>query len=540
MKLHGSVLKVYRDLHSWLGISAGLLLYICFIAGSLTMFKPEFNQWAQPTSPQFSALNAAEYDRLLPQVLALAAPHEVTVDFSPDAVAPFSWQPQSSRQFQLDAHQMYAGLAPDGQLQTHSATPSQLGDLIDLLHRTAGIPGIAGHHYWGEIVMGVAAVMYFIALVSGLLLLLPTLRRDLFSVRRSSGKKFWLDSHNLLGLTSLPFHLIISFTVVVFAFHDPIYDHLERWVHPSDSAEQSSPPRATPSSLLPLSTLRQQACAHANGATVSRMRLQLTGPRPLVRVELVTDRHYSRGARQGYLLLHPASGAVLSSAMVPGAQAGYAGMVDLLFASHFGSFGGYGVKWLYCVLGLMGALLFYSGNLLWLESRRHKVSVHHNTDAAPTQPRRVRLLAALTVGVGNGCLLGIAVVLLASKWLPAWVQAVNHSLMWLYYSSFLVVVLWSLRQGAAKSVVPQLYLGALLLLLVPLCSAIASQWPMTGVWPARNVAEVVLEFSLLVLSFVGISAARRMQHRVATAAADSIWSTTPPAIAPGQKNSKNS
>ncbi|XQF94297.1 PepSY domain-containing protein (plasmid) [Pseudoalteromonas espejiana] len=43
---------------------------------------------------------------------------------------------------------------------------------------------------------------------------------------RKGPSRFWLDSHNLVGIASLPFHLIIAFTVVVFAFHDLIYDGL--------------------------------------------------------------------------------------------------------------------------------------------------------------------------------------------------------------------------------------------------------------------------------------------------------------------------
>src|SRR3546814_5880025 len=34
----------------------------------------------------------------------------------------------------------------------------------------------------------------------------------------------WLDLHNVLGLFSLPFHIIMALTSVVFAFHDQFYD----------------------------------------------------------------------------------------------------------------------------------------------------------------------------------------------------------------------------------------------------------------------------------------------------------------------------
>lgn len=272
MKIHGSVLKMYRDLHSWVGIIAGLLLFICFVAGSLTMFESDITRWAQPVAQRFAPIAEAQYDAALSELLAKhpQAGQDLKINFNADAPAPFVWQATPGRGFQLHNPQFYAGFDANDQLQIQTDDPSQLGELIDLLHRTAGVPGLAGHHYLGEIVMGVAALLYFIALMSGVVLLLPNLLRDFFSLRRDSHKKFWLDSHNLLGLTSLPFHIMISLTV--FAFHDPIYDQLEQWVAPKTSlaAEappaRRAPPAATPKQLLPVTELLQQARANANGA----------------------------------------------------------------------------------------------------------------------------------------------------------------------------------------------------------------------------------------------------------------------------------
>ena len=54
--------------------------------------------------------------------------------------------------------------------------------------------------------MGVVAVLYALALISGTVLLLPRLKRQLFALRPEGGRRrAWLDLHNLLGLTALPF-----------------------------------------------------------------------------------------------------------------------------------------------------------------------------------------------------------------------------------------------------------------------------------------------------------------------------------------------
>ncbi|MFU0418323.1 PepSY domain-containing protein, partial [Acinetobacter baumannii] len=52
--------------------------------------------------------------------------------------------------------------------------------------------------------------------ISGVLLHLPRLKKDLLAVRPGRNlKRFWMDVHNVLGLFSLPFHLIFAMTAPV-------------------------------------------------------------------------------------------------------------------------------------------------------------------------------------------------------------------------------------------------------------------------------------------------------------------------------------
>jgi len=48
MRVRADILRIYQSLHTWTGITAGLLLFIGFYAGSLTMFKHELQQWIAP------------------------------------------------------------------------------------------------------------------------------------------------------------------------------------------------------------------------------------------------------------------------------------------------------------------------------------------------------------------------------------------------------------------------------------------------------------------------------------------------------------
>src|SRR3546814_19255437 len=61
------------------------------------------------------------------------------------------------------------------------------------------------------------------------------------------------------------------------------------------------------------------------------------------------------------------TGAITEADYLPGGQGGWFATISSFFALHFGNYGSAPVRWSYFFLGLAGAFLFYSGNLLWIE-----------------------------------------------------------------------------------------------------------------------------------------------------------------------------
>ena len=101
-----------------------------------------------------------------------------------------------------------------------------------IICRTAGIPGGDDHDAVGIWIMGIVCILYFVAIVSGLVIFLPTWAKDLFALRKAKkAKRFWVDFHNILGISALPFHIIIAVTTVVFAYHDILYGSMQSLVY---------------------------------------------------------------------------------------------------------------------------------------------------------------------------------------------------------------------------------------------------------------------------------------------------------------------
>ena len=471
MNVRTDIVKMYKDIHGWVGIVSGLGLFIAFFAGALTMFEEPIRRWASPPTALSAPVSLERTPELIDKVLQrhpeAARGYSVHLTTGPENPARLSWETGGRRGGEHGPRKTYyASLSPQGALQVEEDTPSPVGEFIDVLHQQIGI--MLDHELVMPI-MGAVALLYAIALVSGTIVLLPSLVKDLFAMRMGrNAKRMWLDLHNALGLFSLPFHIVMAVTSVVFAFHDQFYDAQSATFAPAPerpaviarpAAELLSQPKATP--LAP-------------AAVVASLRKELPGFTPVslaygsspdgklsLRVSGGDPRYGQRGPASTLAILDPATGAVTGADYLGGKQDGWGTTLTSFFTLHFGSFGGTPVRWAYFLLGLSGAAIFYTGNLLWVESRRRR----ERKSGMVTQTRSTRILAALTVGVPLGSMAGIGITLAAAKPLGLAASPGLHSL--IYHVVFFAFVGWALVRGSARGAVELLPGAALACLAIP-------------------------------------------------------------------------
>jgi hypothetical protein len=191
-----------------------------------------------------------------------------------------------------------------------------------------------------------------------------------------------------------------------------------------------------------------------------------------------------------------------------------------LQALHFGSFGAAAVQWMYFVLGMAGAFLFYSGNLLWIEARRKRQKL--------VQPRSGKLMAQATLGVCLGCVAGVSAVFLANKLAPA-----GQLPLWearSYYALFFGCVLWAFVRPPARAAHELLMLCAGLTLAVPL-----AHWWHTGLNPLLAMLQgdrVVTGVAVVALLFATVywKMAGAVLDRGRHGDPHSVWSLRPPGV----------
>lgn len=451
--MKAATLRTFLSVHTWVGLAAGWALFIAFYAGAVTVFVDELHSWEH--AGELAAPEPAA--RAQPLVAAFLAryggqAHEFSLQLpgEHDPRLRLLWYDRAAgrqHQFRLD---------PAGGLQEGRAR-SGFVDFIYDLHFTAGLP-----RTFGSYLFGVFCLLYGLALVSGVVIYAPVFFKDLFALRPGRNvKRLWQDAHNVVGVLSLPFHVIFAWSGAVLTigflllapfqflvFDGKLLEILETDFEVAPHAEPAGVARP----LLPATVLVERAQAALPGLRAQSVSYHEAGDAN-AQATVYGHLEQRRLTNIGAVAMNAATGEIQGVLEPRGFSPGTAFLRGLQ-SLHYGNFGHYAVKWLYFVLGLAGAFLFYSGNLLWIEARRKRRTV--------AQPRRTRAMAALTLGVCLGCVAGVSALFLAGALLPpAWVARSYHLV-------FFLCVLWALLRPPARAGHELLWLCALLTAAVPL------------------------------------------------------------------------
>jgi uncharacterized iron-regulated membrane protein len=339
-----------------------------------------------------------------------------------------------------------------------STTPG-LAEFIDKLHYSLALSTT------GLYLMGAISLMFGVALVSGFVIHLPRLTRDLFALRPGSNlKMFWQDTHNAVGVLALPFHAVMALTgsvlclglVAAMLFNTIAFDgKLMREITAMRSAVPPAPVVAVPGAPLPVNELVMRARAEEPDFT----------PRWIAYTRYGADNGSaevwgeSEGAlgSLGSVTLRLNDGTVLAKQTAAARDTNHA-VSSAMYGLHFGSYGGLAVRWIYFVLGLAGAVLTFTGNLLWIEARRKRQSAE--------QPLSTRNISRATVAICIGSCMAIAASFDAALLFPS----ISASTIFLIMLASAVA--WSLARAPIVAARDLLFATAVCCFGVPLLNSL--------------------------------------------------------------------
>ena len=473
--------QTMADLHTWVGLLLGWVLYAMFLTGTVAYFKDELSQWMRPEL----ARQVAVPD---PAVVA----QRMVEQFSEQIPGATQW---SMRLPDARINSVYAfwriprgPSAPRGfgegnfNPQTGEELTSRAtlgGDFFYRFHfQFHYMPAL-----WGRWLAGVAAMLMLVAILSGVI----THKKifvDFFTFRWGKGQRSWLDAHNALAVFGLPFHLMITYTglITLMAMYMPwgerqaiktpaerqqLTAQLSPFIQPGKPSGKAAP-------LASIEDMVRQAQARWGEHGIGRLTVALPGD-AASRVAVARGEPGRVSMSPQYLLFEGSTGNLLEVHDRVGSAAETRGV---LYALHLGRFSDTTTRWLYFLVSLAGTAMVGTGLVLWTVTRRSKL-------ADPGRPHLgFRLVERLNIASIAGLSIAMTVFLWANRLLPASLAERANWEIHIFFIAWGLALLHAFLRPAKRAWIEQLWAAAGLLALVPVLDAATTDRPL---W--RSVAD---------------------------------------------------
>lgn len=438
-------------LHGWTGLLLGHILFIMCLAGTLSVFKPEISRWMRPEiSGQADPNRAitAAIDWLSANTTGSTGWYLSAPDGRSNVV-----------EASYDSGGAYMSRALDPVTGAPVARDTLGGEFFYRLHFELELP-----YPWGRLLASLAALLMLVAIVTGVIAH-KRFFKDIFTFRPAKGQRSWLDGHNALGVLSLPFHIMITFTglLTLASLNMPwgiaagYGDDVGTLYSDLVPGAVTRTPSGTKAPLAAVEPMLAQAQHYFGGAPISRVYIFNPGDSAAV-VTVYPVETAAIGYLPAEVSFDGATGKLLKAwtERRPLLRA-----YQTIYGLHMAHFAPLLTRWLYFLGGAMLTLAIASGMALWIVKRRERAPLSIGN----------RLLERLNVGGLAGVPIGMAAYLIANRLLPLGLEARAQQ--------EVSVALWSAGAALVLGLVlpPALGWPLLLGLLALLCALAAALGP---------------------------------------------------------------
>ena len=363
--MRATTVRAWSRIHTWSSLISTVFLLLLCLTGLPLIFHHEIDDLlgshaAPPAMP--AGTPHADLDRVVAAAMA-RRPGEVVQYLIWDQDEPDSlWL--SMAPTPTSPPETINGVVVDARTAAVLDEPDFRSSFTYLMFRLhvdlfAGLPG--------KLFLGAMGLLFVVAIVSGVVLYGPFMRRLEFGTVRigRSRRLRWLDLHNLLGVATVLWALVVGMTGVINTWADLV---LRVWQR-DQLAGMVAPYRGRPPVAAPVSL--ERAVAAARAAAPGRTPAFVAWPQ----TPFSSGHHYAVWLRGDT----PLSSRVLTPALVDAETGTLTDMRGMpwygvaLFASqplHFGDYGGMPLKVIWALLDIATIVVLGSGLWLWVARRR--------------------------------------------------------------------------------------------------------------------------------------------------------------------------
>lgn len=374
--------NIYFHTHTVSGIVISVVLYVIFFAGSFSFFKEEISSWERNESIVINKEITLNTETILDSINKKYPLHARTVSL---------YHSENSRKIRVSLDASKDSLATKGDKESQyfildsktfkTSTYEEyysLGEFLYRLHFLAQIPYPVGYY-----LSGFVALFFLFAIVTGFLLHWKKIVSNFYVFRpKEKLKTMWTDAHTSLGILGLPFQFVYAVTGAFFMIKLVLMAPILTTFYGGDQAklytdlEYSSAPYEYKNTALKapynINELLAQAKTKWTNFEITSVEIENYGDANMhLTIEGKLD-DKQKFSGNGKIVYHVATGKVVKEKN-PHTQTTYLDVVkSALYRIHFGDYGGYALKIISFVLGIITCFVIISGVMIWLVAREKK------------------------------------------------------------------------------------------------------------------------------------------------------------------------
>ncbi|MGC3945505.1 MAG: PepSY-associated TM helix domain-containing protein [Chryseolinea sp.] len=370
--------NILFHLHTVTGIVISVLLYVIFFAGSFSFFRSEIIAWerAEPAGAHGFHLDVdAAID-------SLSKRHHLygrdIAFYKPEGEKRVSVSLSASKDTLAGKDDTYFYLDTDT-YQTYTYENSySFGEFLYRLHFFAQIPYPAGYY-----LSGFTSLFFLFAILTGILVHWKKIIPNFWLFRpREKLKTVWTDAHTVLGTIGLPFQVVYAVTGAFFMINILLvipslflmYDGDEEKLY--DDLGYGEPhfvfENKKLASVPPVNGFVTRTTDLWQQFNINEVHIFNYGDNGM-HVEVGGELDHSvKFTGVGHAIFKASTGE-MAEVKNPLDRTSYLdGVKGAMYYLHFGNYGGYSIKVISFVLGLITCFVIITGILIWLEARNRK------------------------------------------------------------------------------------------------------------------------------------------------------------------------
>jgi uncharacterized iron-regulated membrane protein len=491
--MNGTFRQSMGWLHTWSGLIVGSLLYFMFVTGSAGYFDAEIDRWMQPEIILADGAETASMVLLAEQYIARQVADveswRVSLPVRREPLLKVRWQ---------DAQ----GGRGDIALNPHTGLPIVVretggGQLLYMMHWRL--------HYFpdqvGRILTSTAAMFMLIALITGIVVH-KKIFTDFFTFRRNKQQRSWLDMHNIFSVLPLPFHLMITYSGLLYLAGSTMMPAIitgsygTDWQTYFDQRSNSVAvvePVGKAVTKWPIATLIRDVEQRWGKGSVERVSVANSGD---VNARIKFSRSFSTGLEARVTLTYDGvSGKLLNDSSIQGPTLP-AEISNVMLTLHEGLFAGWPLRWLYFLSGILGAGMIATGMILWTVKRRVKA------ERLGTSHRGLALIETLNAGTIIGLPIAIAVYFWANRLLTINVTDRVEKEVAALFITWAITLIYTIFRPARRAWIELLWAAAAAYSLLPVVNAFTTEHHLAnsliqGDWVMAGFDLTVLAFGVI-------------------------------------------